>query len=202
MENNFKIVELILGDEEEAGIDAISLVEHPAIEEDFIALKNERVEFKTIDEDKRIIIGLALIPNKPIYRRNDNGEEYYIYFSRKTVRQAAEGFLKKHKVHNATLEHQVKTDGVSVVESWIVEDVEKDKTAMYGLNASVGSWAVVQRVDNDEVWADVKAGKYRGLSIEGYFADKMERPKDSVGMSKEDKEAYDLIDQIKNILNE
>ena len=116
------IIELIIDDEDAIGVEAISLVEHPAIEEDFIALKNQKTEFKTIDKDKRIVVGLALIPNKPIYRKSGDNE-YYVFFSRKTVRKSAELYLKNNNSNNATLEHELKVDGVSVVESWIVEDV-------------------------------------------------------------------------------
>jgi len=176
------IIELIIDDEDAIGVEAISLVEHPAIEEDFIALKNQKTEFKTIDKDKRIVVGLALIPNKPIYRKSGDNE-YYVFFSRKTVRKSAELYLKNNNSNNATLEHELKVDGVSVVESWIVEDVEKDKTALYGLNAVEGAWAVVMRINNEKVWQDVKKGIYKGLSIEGYFADKMERPKEMESFS-------------------
>ena len=191
------VIELIIDDEDAIGVEAISLVEHPAIEEDFIALKNQKTEFKTIDKDKRIVVGLALIPNKPIYRKSGDNE-YYVFFSRNTVRKSAELYLKNHNSNNATLEHEIKVEGVSVVESWIVEDVEKDKTALYGLNAVEGAWAVVMRINNEEVWQDVKKGIYKGLSIEGYFADKMERPKEPI---KEEVEAEELLSKIKNILS-
>ena len=192
------LIELIIDDEDAIGVEAISLVENPAIEEDFIALKNQKTEFKTIDKDKRIVVGLALIPNKPIYRRNGNSE-YYVFFSKNTVRKSAELYLKNHNSNNATLEHEIKVEGVSVVESWIVEDVEKDKTALYGLNAVEGAWAVVMRINNEEVWQDVKKGIYKGLSIEGYFADKMERPKEEI---KEDLSEQELINEIIKILSE
>lgn len=198
------IVELVLDDNDELnGVDAISLVEFPAIEENFVALKNHKIEFKSIDEDKRIVVGLALIPNKPIYRRNGD-KEFYIFFSKDTVRRSAELYLKNHNNNNATLEHKLKADGVSVVESWIVENPEKDKTALYGLNAVEGCWAVVMKIYNDEVWKDVKAGTYKGLSIEGYFADKLEMPQDKGlkdELSAEDKEAEELINKITEVLN-
>ena len=198
------VIELVIDDEDAIGVEAISLVEHPAIEEDFIALKNQKTEFKTIDKDKRIVVGLALIPNKPIYRKSGDNE-YYVFFSRKTVRKSAELYLKNHNSNNATLEHELKVDGVSVVESWIVEDVEKDKTALYGLNAVEGAWAVVMRINNEKVWQDVKKGIYKGLSIEGYFADKMERPKEKIAdfkePIKEEVEAQELLSKIKNILS-
>ena len=174
------LIELVIDeDNDEVGVDAISLVESPAIEENFVALNNHKVEFKTIDEDKKIVVGLALVPEKAIYRR-DGDKEYHIFFSKETVRKAAEMYLQKHNSNNATLEHQTKAPGVSVVESWIVEDPKRDKTAMYGLNAVKGAWAVVMRITNDEIWKDVKAGTYKGLSIEGFFAEKMERPKDKI----------------------
>lgn len=199
------VIELVIDDEDAIGVEAISLVEHPAIEEDFIALKNQKTEFKTIDKDKRIVVGLALIPNKPIYRRSGD-EEYYVFFSRNTVRKSAELYLKNHNSNNATLEHKLKVDGVSVVESWIVEDVEKDKTALYGLNAVEGAWAVVMRINNEEVWQDVKKGIYKGLSIEGYFADKMERPKEPIADLQEELKAIEeaeaeyMLSQIKAVI--
>jgi len=184
--------ELILENEDDFGVEAISLVEFPAIEEDFVALSNHKIEFKKIDEDKRIVIGLALIPNKPIYRRNGD-DEYHIYFSKDTVKKCAELYLKNQNNNEATLEHNLKAEGVSVIESWTVEDVNKDKTALYGLNAVEGSWAVVMKIYNDEIWQDVKKGKYKGLSIEGYFADKIEAKKQEE-ITPEQKLIMDLMD--------
>jgi len=172
------IVELFIDDENEySGIDAISVVESPAIEEDFIALKNQEFKLAEVDSEKRILMGPALIPNKPIYRKSDD-KEYYIYFSKKTVKKASELFLMRGKQNNSTFEHQVPLQGMSVVESWLVEDEKKDKSRKYNLNVPVGTWMVSVKVNNDSVWQEVKAGKVKGFSIEGYFADKMERPQD------------------------
>jgi len=164
-------IELFIDDSEDSGIDAISFVEYPAIEENFVALNEHKVELKTIDEEKRLVIGLALVPNKLIYRKN-KGFEYNITFSEETVRKASEKYLKSLKLHNTTTEHETEVDGVYLAESWIVEDTKKDKTAIYGLKAPVGSWAVSMRVENDEVWENVKKGNYLGFSIEGFFKDK------------------------------
>lgn len=167
-------IELYIDDTNiEDGIDAISFVNSPAIEENFVALSKHKVEFKSIDDEKRIIVGLALVPDKEIYRRQGD-KEFNIIFSKETVKKASHLYLKKLKVNNTTLEHEKNTDGVSVVESWIIEDVKNDKSNVYGLNAVEGAWAVVMKVDNDEVWNDVKDGKYLGLSIEGIFSDKKE----------------------------
>jgi hypothetical protein len=170
-----RIVELIIDDKDEtSGIDAVSVVSSPAIEENFIALNKHEVELKKIDEEKRLLMGAALIPNKQIYRVNDKQEEYYIFFSENTVRKASELFLKRSNQNNATYEHKDKLSGMSVVESWIIEDEKHDKSVKYGFNLPVGTWMISMKVDNDEVWNDVKEGKVKGFSIEGYFADKYE----------------------------
>lgn len=174
-----KIIELILDEEAMLnGIDAISIVEYPAIEENFVALNRQiKSEFASQDEDKRLLIGPALIPNKTIYRHQD-GEEFYVYFSRQTIRRAAELYLMRGKQNNSTLEHQAELHGLSVVESWIVEDPEKDKSALYGMKMPLGTWMVTMKVNNDAVWTEfVKTGAVKGFSIEGYFADKVKMGK-------------------------
>jgi hypothetical protein len=197
-------IELFINEEKsEDGVQAISLVEYPAIEENFVALSSHKVEFKTINEEKRIIVGLALVPNKKIYRRSKN-YEYNIIFSEETVRKASEIYLKNLKNNNTTLEHQELTTGVSVIESWVVEDATMDKSNLYGLNATKGSWVVTMKVDNDDVWQDVKDKKYLGLSIEGMFSDKQEElSEENVVLDSENKqqeEAEYLLQRIKDIL--
>ena len=173
-------IELFVDEESEfSGVEAISLVESPAIEENFVALSKHKIEFKAVDEEKRIVVGLALVPNKLIYRKSGD-YEYNITFSKDTVRKAAELFMKRLKNNNATLEHQEVAEGVSVIESWIVEDPSKDKTAIYNLNAVEGAWAVTMKVYNEEVWADVKEGRYLGFSIEGFFKDNVSDPQDTI----------------------
>jgi hypothetical protein len=192
-----RIVELLLDEESlQAGIQAISIVEAPAIEEDFIALKEEeRVELKTIDEDKRVLLGAALVPNKPIYRRSGE-DEYYIYFSQDTVRKASELFFINGNQNKATLEHQIDITGLSVVESWIIEG-EQDKSKMYGMDLPVGTWMVSMKVHNDEIWNDyVKNGKVKGFSIEGYFVDKVEASK----QDPEEDKAETKLKEIKNVI--
>ena len=192
-----RIVELLLDEESlQAGIQAISIVESPAIEEDFIALKEEeRVELKTIDEDKRVLLGAALIPNKPIYRKSGE-DEYYIYFSQDTVRKASELFFINGNQNKATLEHQMDITGLSVVESWIIEG-EQDKSKMYGMDLPVGTWMVSMKVHNDEIWENyVKNGKVKGFSIEGFFVDKVEASK----QDPEEVEAEEKLTAIKELI--
>jgi len=196
-----KIIELVLDEnlEDDNGITAISIVENPAIEEDFIALKNQEFKFAEQDKEKRLLLGAALVPNRPIFRKNEE-DEYYIFFSKDTVRKASELFFIKGNQSESTLEHQAALDGLTVVESWIVES-EQDKSRHYGLNVPVGTWMVSMKVQNDEVWNDyVKSGKVKGFSIEAYFSDKMARPKDK--SIKEQAKAQEFIDKISQILKD
>jgi len=199
-----KIVELILDDNEDlTGIEAISIVENPAIEEDFVALKSQELKLAEVDKEKKILLGALLVPNKPIYRKSGE-EEYYIYFTRDTVRKASQLYLQKGNQNNSTLEHQHTIKGLSLVESWIVEDEEKDKSRLYGLDVPVGTWMGAVKVNNDEIWDEyVKTGKVKGFSIEGYFADKAQRPKDQTinDLAKiEEEEAEALLSQVKGII--
>ena len=191
--NNMKIIELIIDENEQlSGVDAVSIVEFPAIESNFVSL-NQQLALAKVDDEKRILMGAALIPNKHIYRRNGN-DEYYIFFSDETVRKASELFLMNSNQNNATLEHQKELKDLSIVESWIVEDAEMDKSKKYGLDAPVGSWVVSMKVNNDTIWNDfVKTGKVKGFSIEGYFADKLE-------MSLQNEKELELINKIKDII--
>ena len=173
------LIELIIDDKEEVqGVDAISIVENPAIESDFIALKSQEIKMAEVDKEKRILMGAVLIPEKPIYRRNGENE-YYIYFSKDTVNKASQLFFKNGNQSNWTFEHNKAITGLTVVESWIVEDTTKDKSALYNLNVPVGTWMASVKVDDTELWQNfVKTGKVKGFSLEGYFADKLESKKE------------------------
>ena len=194
-----KMIELILDEDEAIGVEAISVVENPAIESDFIALNKQEIKLAEINKEKRLLMGALLIPQKPIYRRNGE-DEYYIFFSKKTVARASQMYLQNGNQSQSTLEHDKQLKGLTLVESWIVEDKAKDKTALYGLDVPVGTWMGSVKVENDEIWNDyVKSGKVKGFSIEGYFADKLERPNEEL---KEDLSAEEkLINELKKALS-
>ena len=191
-----RIVELIIDEkDDQSGIDAISVVMSPAIEENFIHLSKHEVLLKEIDAEKRILMGPALVPDKQIYRRNDKTkDEYYIYFSKATIRKASELFLMNANQNNSTLEHSQKLKGLSVVESWIIEG-ENDKSKNYGFDLPQGTWMISMKVNNDEIWDKVKLGEVKGFSIEGYFADKLE-----MSLKTEDMEEKVMIEKIKSLI--
>ena len=172
-----KIVELVIADDsQELAIDAISLVSSPAIEQDFVFFGKEKnnLTFAKVDEEKRMLVSPALIPNKQIFRYDPNTDsEYYVFFSKSTVRKASEPYLKHNNHHKATHEHNERVSGVLTVESWIKEG-DSDKSKMYGYDLPNGTWFVKMKITNDDLWQKIKAGELKGLSIEGYFTNKFE----------------------------
>jgi hypothetical protein len=194
-----RIVELIIDEKDEnSGIEAISIVHTGAIESDFIALNKDQIMLAEVDKEKRLLMGAALIPNKQIYRKNDKtGDEYYIYFSKDTVRKASELFFKRSNHKNATYEHKQPIKGTTIVESWIVEG-EQDKSRHYGLNVPEGTWMVSMKIDDDDLYAKAKSGEVKGFSIEGYFADRYDMSKDD---SFEDLQKQMVVEELKELLS-
>ena len=176
----YDIVELVIDDDNEAiAIDAISLVTSPAIETPFVYFNDDekgKLTLAKIDEEKRMLISPALIPYKQIYRYNaEQDKHYYVHFTADTVRKAAEAFIKHHNTNNATVQHEYKVTGVSVIETWISEDSKTDKSSLYGYDLPKGTWFVSMRIENEDVWQQIKSGELRGISIEGYFVNAAEK---------------------------
>ena len=190
------IVELVIDGNEELAIDAISLVSAPAIEQDFVFFGKEKnnLTFAKVDEDKRMLISPALIPDKQIFRHDpQTSSDYYVFFSKETVRKASELYLKNNNHHKATQEHSERVSGVLTVESWIIDDPKMDKSTLYGFSLPKGTWMVSMRITNDEVWKEIKSGTLKGLSIEGYFTDKMEKMSETTPTDQEILEALNEI---------
>ena len=197
------IIELVIDENEElSGIEAISVVSAPAIEENFLALKNEeQIRLAEVSKEKRILMGAALIPDQPIYRKNGE-QEFYIFFSKETVSKASQMYLKAGNQGQATMEHtEEKLEGMTVVESWIIEDSVHDKSRKYGLDLPIGTWMVSMKVDNDDIWDNyVKQNKIVGFSIEGYFADRLNnkvKENKTDQLTEEDKLLKNIIDVLK-----
>lgn len=162
----------VIFSEEKEGVFAISLVENPAIEIDFIALSKENIiKLAEVSEEKRLLISPVLIPNQPIYRKDDNGNEFNIVFPEETILKAQQNFYKQGYQRNSNIEHNNKLtlNDVTFVESWIKEDDTHDKSLKYGFDLPNGTWFAVMKVENDETWQRVKNGEVKGFSIEGNF---------------------------------
>lgn len=160
-------IELTIKDESE-GVYAISLVDSPAIQENFIMLSSQNVELKILDEEKRIVVGFALVPEKRIYRKYKD-KEFNVFFTKETVAKSQELFMKNLNINKFTTEHREEVNGVNVIESWIVEDTKNDKSNLYNLKPKGGEWVVMSKIYNDDVWNEVKNGTFKGYSIEGLY---------------------------------
>lgn len=165
-----KLYELVIEDENIDEVFAISLVEEPAIEANFVYFDKEEVKFQAVSDDQKLVMGPILVPDKKILRIDGMGEQYYVYFKPETIKRLSEMYLQKKYTDSTTIEHKDKVDGVSLVESWIVESRTKDKSAVYGLSVPVGTWMGTFKVDNEDIWNNyVKTGEVKGFSIEGLF---------------------------------
>ena len=165
-----QIFELVIEDEETDEVFAISLVETPAIESNFVFFDKEEIQFAAINDDKRLLMGPILVPDKKILRMDGLNTPYFVFFKPETIKRLSEMYLQKKYTDKATLEHDKKIEGVSLVESWVVESREKDKSSLYGLNVPVGTWMGTFKIDNEDIWQNyVKTGDVKGFSIEGLF---------------------------------
>lgn len=201
-----KLVELLIDETEDIfGIQAISLVANPAIERGWVALnKDNFLSLAKIDEEKRMLVGVALVPEKEIPRYSEEDGEYLVFFSKETIEKAQELFMNSLKNNKATLEHKEDVSGVSVIETWIKED-DTDKSNLYGFqDVPIGSWFVKMKIYNDEVWEQVKQNKLRGFSIEGYFVDSVVemQKQDILDLAEEciECEQKEVLDEIKDVL--
>ena len=151
---------------------AISLVEHPATKEEFIALEDEKEQVKIAlsSDEKHICYGPVLIPERDIYRNNGK-QEFYINFSDESIEKMAQDFMMNTHQHDINLYHS--DDNVSdvfVVESWLVQDPYRDKANALGFNVPKNTWMAGVKVNNDEVWNKIKSGELKGFSIEAVAA--------------------------------
>jgi len=156
------------------------------------SIRNE-MSFSVMNTDERIVVGPAMVPNKMIIRRNEiTGEIYYVYFTEKTIKSLQQKYMQEKLLDKTNIEHGRKfLNGVSIVESWIVEDPSKDKQQVFGMDYPKGTWMIMMKVEDDTVWEQVKRGKLKGFSVQGYFIEKAK-------FSHKD----NLIEDIKEILKQ
>ena len=191
MENK-RVVKCVIDDQGKLGISAIGLVHDPAMEELWVSLS--KLKLSEIQEERKMLYGAALIPDKHIMRLDGNGEEFFIVFEKETIMKCAHQFLKQNLQHSHTYEHEYAVAGCVVVESWIVES-ENDKSRHLGLDVPIGTWMIGTKVDDESIWEEVKNGSVRGFSIEGMF--------NEIGLSMSTPSSEDLfIAELEKLLQE
>ena len=138
------------------------------LSEGFSAIKNG---------DQQILVGPLMVPDKLIPRRDKDGNEYQVYFSEETVEKLAYKSMFDKIIDRINIEHTEELiDDVYLAESWIVKDPENDKANFYGYSPKKGTWMGILKVDNKQIWHEfIKTGKVKGFSVEGYFANIIEK---------------------------
>ena len=171
-EEEIKVIEYTIDDSGYLGVHAMSLVENPAIEVDFVALsKTRKVQQAAVEEgERKMVYGAVMLPEQLIYRVDAVGREYYCKYSKETINKIAQEYLKRNMHHNSNLEHEIPVAGCTVVESWITEG-QFDKSQNFGFNFPEGTWCIGMKIDNDEVWQSIKQGDVKGFSLEGFFTE-------------------------------
>ena len=207
-----KIIELLIDELDKfTGVDAVALVEEPAIEANFFAFKDESKDLEesillnlikfsiqehftdesveeikgettkerfAVVEDQQMVVGPLMIPDKLIMRIDEEGEPYFVYFSKDTIKTIAQKVMKEGHLHNLNIEHNSDdtVDGF-MVSTWLIEDEIMDKQQIYGFNCPTGTWMGQYKIEDLSVWEKVKAGDIKGFSIEGFFSDRFVQAK-------------------------
>lgn len=183
---------------------AISMVEAPAIESDFVALAKQDEEKKQVlleKDEKHLVVGAALIPDKDIYRY-DGENEYYINFTKESIEKMSQDFMKEYRQNEVTLDHEEYASEVTVVESWIVVDSYKDKSNALGINVPEGTWMVAMKVNNIETWERIKSGELKGFSVESMISlEEFSKQNQNNNMEMTNEQEMNLFEKFKNWLS-
>jgi len=150
--------------------------------------------FSIFNNEQRLVVGPAMIPDKMIIRRNEiTGEIYYVYFTADTIKKLQQKFMQDRLLNKTNIEHSSRfLNGVDVVESWIVDDEVYDKQKVFGMDYPKGTWMIIMKVEDDVTWNKVKDGQLKGFSVQGFF---LEKAKFSTHNS-------DVVEEIKKILKQ
>lgn len=184
---------------------AISLVESPAIEETLVALEEQKpIKVQLADEEKYMVYSAVLVPEKPIYRRNEDGDEFYIEFTKESIEKMAQEYLMNYRQNEITLDHATMANDITLVESWIKTDMYKDKSVAIGLSEDlpIGTWIAGLKVNQIDAWNRIKNGELRGFSVESMISleefSKQEQNTNNMNI-----ETNDMFwDKLKNILKD
>lgn len=178
------------------GIATISLVDFPATQRNFVCFEEakEMQMFSVQDEEQHIITGVVMSANTPIYRRNQDGFEYYLVYTPETIRFMAEKLFVDNNQNQIEILHNGKLiEGVYLVELFIKES-SKGVSPNYLENVTDGSLIATYKVRNDEVWNEIKSGELNGFSLSGWFSIKKEESENS-----EEDDLQEILSSLKKL---
>lgn len=161
---DFPIYYVEVDEEGETGVSYISLVDKPGMHVDFLAFSQQLKYVQ--NEDKRIITGPAIISDVPHYRRDNEGKEFYTVFTKEVTEKIVKKWATNGNYNNVNLDHADNTNGVFLFESYLINRERGINPPNEFKDVPDGSWFVSYYVQNDEVWNEVKQGKFNGFSIE------------------------------------
>ena len=189
---------------------AISLVEEEAVESGFVALSKQKqpMNFKIHNEEKRMLYGVALRANFPIYRCYGQ-DEFYLTFDANAIERLVNKFMSNYGQKSFTIDHMESAEGIVITESWLVKDTENDKSNALGLeNVSEGSWIIGCKINNDEIWQSIKEGRWHGFSVEAFCdmeeIEEFKKIKNKIEnkMTVKKNKFEEMIDKIKAIISD
>ena len=169
--NKLPIYRAIVNDADETGMTTISLVDAPAVEQDFFYFNEEKqlLTYAVQEEEQRKVFGLVMEADKPIYRRSAEGYEYYIFYDRKTIEVMAEKYLRLNLHNNVDLQHNFELEEGIFLNEIFIKDSEKGINPVGFETVKDGSLFATFHVQNDEVWSAIKEGTFKGFSLSGLF---------------------------------
>lgn len=172
MDRKLPIYTLVLNeDEENAGLEAVALVDQPAIERNWFAFNEQKKFTFKADEERRIITGALMIADLPIFRTSKEMGDFYVVFDKQQIELLVQKYFRLGLVNNVNEMHDPnkKVDGVTMFESFIVDTQRGIKPPNGFEGVPEGSWFGSYKVDNEEIWNKVKSGEFLGFSVEGMF---------------------------------
>jgi|APGre2960657404_1045060.scaffolds.fasta_scaffold00464_15 hypothetical protein len=174
-----KLIHLTIDEmDDETRVEKVSFVDDPAIKRDWMAFSKQPHAFKIQDADRRIVSGALMVAGQPIYRRAKDGEEYYVLFSADAIKKIVYKFMREGRLSEVNQMHETDVKDVFMFESFIIDATRGIKTPEGFEELPDGSWFGSFKVDDDETWAKVKDGTFRGFSVEGIFDEAVERTMD------------------------
>lgn len=174
MDDKLPVIYLTIDDNEDSRVESVALVDNPAISRTWLAFSKQSkgYQFEIANEEKRVISGPLMVADLPIYRKDEEGKEYYVVFNSETIRKIVYKYMKEGRTNSVNEMHETALDGVFMFESFIIDDRKKTPKGYEELPE--GSWFGSFRVENDDVWQQVKDGDFRGFSVEGLFSEDKE----------------------------